>query len=160
MRQRTNAAASLVNLAALPATLIESELFGYEYGTFTGGRKQGQSGKLEQAEGGTLFLDEVGGYPYGDLGQVPTPGRLDRAESDFRIVAVTHRDLRELINSGRFRLDLFYRLSGVVLHVSALLYQAAHLFPANPDAYSTALSQDGLAGLLRCGEIAWGTNAI
>lgn len=118
-----------LNLAALPATLIESELFGYEAGAFTGGKKRGQSGKLEQAEGGTLFLDEVADIPMEtqvkllrvlEDRQVQRLGAHAGRHVNFRIVAATHRDLRGLIDSGRFRLDLFYRLSGVVLHVPAL----------------------------------------
>ena len=118
-----------LNLAALPATLIESELFGYEAGAFTGGKKQGQSGKLEQAEGGTLFLDEVADIPMEvqvkllrvlEDRQVERLGARAGRHVNFRIVSATHRDLRGLIDSGRFRLDLFYRLSGVVLHVPAL----------------------------------------
>lgn len=118
-----------LNLAALPATLIESELFGYEAGAFTGGRRQGQPGKLEQAEGGTLFLDEVADIPMEiqvkllrvlEDRQVQRLGAHSGRQVNFRIVAATHRDLRALIDSGRFRLDLFYRLSGVVLHVPAL----------------------------------------
>ncbi|WP_027015704.1 sigma-54 interaction domain-containing protein [Comamonas composti] len=118
-----------LNLAALPATLIEAELFGYEAGAFTGGRKQGQPGKLEQAEGGTLFLDEVADIPMEvqvkllrvlEDRQVQRLGARSGRHVDFRVVAATHRDLRALIDSGRFRLDLFYRLSGVVLQVPAL----------------------------------------
>ena len=118
-----------LNLAALPATLIESELFGYQAGAFTGGRKQGQPGKLEQAEGGTLFLDEVADIPMEiqvkllrvlEDRQVQRLGAAEGRRINFRIVAATHRDLRALIDSGRFRLDLFYRLSGVVLQVPAL----------------------------------------
>lgn len=118
-----------LNLAALPATLIEAELFGYEAGAFTGGKRQGQPGKLEQAEGGTLFLDEVADIPMEiqvkllrvlEDRQVQRLGAREGRHVNFRIVAATHRDLRALIDSGRFRLDLFYRLSGVVLQVPAL----------------------------------------
>lgn len=118
-----------LNLAALPATLIEAELFGYEAGAFTGGKKQGQPGKLEQAEGGTLFLDEVADIPMEiqvkllrvlEDRQVQRLGANEGRHVNFRVVAATHRDLRALIDSGRFRLDLYYRLSGVVLQVPAL----------------------------------------
>ena len=118
-----------LNLAALPATLIEAELFGYDAGAFTGGKRQGQPGKLEQAEGGTLFLDEVADIPMEiqvkllrvlEDRQVQRLGAREGRRVNFRIVAATHRDLRALIDSGRFRLDLFYRLSGVVLQVPAL----------------------------------------
>jgi len=118
-----------LNLAALPATLIEAELFGYEAGAFTGGKRQGQPGKLEQAEGGTLFLDEVADIPMEiqvkllrvlEDRRVQRLGASEGRRVNFRIVAATHRDLRALIDSGRFRLDLYYRLSGVVLQVPAL----------------------------------------
>lgn len=118
-----------LNLAALPATLIEAELFGYEAGAFTGAKRQGQPGKLEQAEGGTLFLDEVADIPMEiqvkllrvlEDRQVQRLGASEGRRVNFRIVAATHRDLRALIDSGRFRLDLYYRLSGVVLQVPAL----------------------------------------
>ena len=118
-----------LNLAALPATLIEAELFGYEAGAFTGAKRQGQPGKLEQAEGGTLFLDEVADIPMEiqvkllrvlEDRRVQRLGASEGRRVNFRIVAATHRDLRALIDSGRFRLDLYYRLSGVVLQVPAL----------------------------------------
>ena len=144
-----------LNLAALPATLIESELFGYEAGAFTGGRRQGQPGKLEQAEGGTLFLDEVADIPMEiqvkllrvlEDRQVQRLGAHSGRQVNFRIVAATHRDLRGLIDSGRFRLDLFYRLSGVVLHVPALRQRLEDIRP-----WCSALpSRSASATALRC----------
>lgn len=118
-----------LNLAALPATLIESELFGHVPGAFTGSQRKGQAGKLAIAAGGTVFLDEVADVPMEvqvkllrvlEDRQVQRLGAHSGRQVNFRIVAATHRDLRGLIDSGRFRLDLFYRLSGVVLHVPAL----------------------------------------
>lgn len=118
-----------LNLAALPATLIESELFGHAAGAFTGSRRQGQSGKLEQAAGGTLFLDEVADIPMEmqvKLLRVLEDHLVERIGSrqarriDFRLVAATNRDIQALIDAGRFRLDLYYRLSGVVLRIPAL----------------------------------------
>ncbi|WP_439650577.1 sigma-54 interaction domain-containing protein [Pollutimonas subterranea] len=118
-----------LNLAALPATLLESELFGYAPGAFTGGRREGQVGKLEQAEGGTLFLDEVADIPMEmqvKLLRVLEDHMVERIGSHiprriaFRIVAATNRDIQSLIDAGRFRLDLYYRLSGVVLRIPAL----------------------------------------
>lgn len=118
-----------LNLAALPATLIESELFGHAPGAFTGSRRQGQSGKLEQAAGGTLFLDEVADIPMEmqvKLLRVLEDHLVERIGSrqarriDFRLVAATNRDIQALIDAGRFRLDLYYRLSGVVLRIPAL----------------------------------------
>lgn len=118
-----------LNLAALPATLIESELFGHAAGAFTGSHRLGQAGKLEQAAGGTLFLDEVADIPMEmqvKLLRVLEDHMVERLGSrqaqrvDFRLVAATNRDIQALIDGGRFRLDLYYRLSGVVLRIPAL----------------------------------------
>ncbi|MDF3833784.1 sigma 54-interacting transcriptional regulator [Cupriavidus basilensis] len=118
-----------LNLAALPATLIESELFGHVAGAFTGSQRGGQAGKLEQAAGGTLFLDEVADIPMEmqvKLLRVLEDHMVERLGSrqsqrvDFRLVAATNRDIQALIDGGRFRLDLYYRLSGVVLRIPAL----------------------------------------
>ncbi|WP_454719711.1 MULTISPECIES: sigma-54 interaction domain-containing protein [Cupriavidus] len=118
-----------LNLAALPATLIESELFGHAAGAFTGSQRGGQAGKLEQAAGGTLFLDEVADIPMEmqvKLLRVLEDHMVERLGSrraqrvDFRLVAATNRDIQALIDGGRFRLDLYYRLSGVVLRIPAL----------------------------------------
>jgi len=118
-----------LNLAALPATLIESELFGHAAGAFTGSQRGGQAGKLEQAAGGTLFLDEVADIPMEmqvKLLRVLEDHMVERLGSrraqrvDFRLVAATNRDIQALIDAGRFRLDLYYRLSGVVLRIPAL----------------------------------------
>lgn len=118
-----------LNLAALPATLIESELFGHAPGAFTGSQRQGQAGKLELAAGGTVFLDEVADIPMEmqvKLLRVLEDHMVERLGSrraqrvDFRLVSATNRDIPELIDAGRFRLDLYYRLSGVVLRIPAL----------------------------------------
>ena len=110
-----------VNCAALPAELIESELFGHERGAFTGatGRKRG---RFEMAHGGTLFLDEIGEMPLAlqpKLLRVLTDGRFERVggnhslAADFRLVAATNRDLKQEVAEGRFREDLFFRLNVV-----------------------------------------------
>jgi transcriptional regulator with PAS, ATPase and Fis domain len=118
-----------LNLAALPATLIESELFGHAPGAFTGSRRQGQAGKLEMAAGGTVFLDEVADIPMEmqvKLLRVLEDHMVERLGSrrtqrvDFRLISATNRDIPSLIDAGRFRLDLYYRLSGVVLRIPAL----------------------------------------
>lgn len=118
-----------LNLAALPATLIESELFGHTAGAFTGSQRHGKAGKLELAAGGTVFLDEVADIPMEmqvKLLRVLEDHMVERLGSrrpqhvDFRLISATNRDIPALIDAGRFRLDLYYRLSGVVLRIPAL----------------------------------------
>lgn len=118
-----------LNLAALPASLIESELFGYSSGAFTGGTKQGRSGKFELANDGTLFLDEVGDIPLEiqtkllrvlEDRMVERLGSHESKRTTFRLVSATHRDVDTMMESGAFRQDLFYRISGVTLRVAPL----------------------------------------
>ncbi|MEM5277252.1 sigma-54-dependent Fis family transcriptional regulator [Cupriavidus taiwanensis] len=118
-----------VNCASIPENLIESELFGYEEGAFTGARKKGGIGKMLLANGGTLFLDEIGDMP------LHLQGRLLRAlqeravsplgsskviHIDVSVVCATNRNLRDLVASGQFREDLYYRLNGLVVRLPAL----------------------------------------
>ncbi len=118
-----------VNCASLPESLIDAELFGYESGAFTGARTRGKPGKFEIASGGTLFLDEIGDMP------LPLQASLLRAIQhqeivrlggttpipiDTRIVCATHRDLRDMVRRGSFRLDLYYRLSVTGIRMPAL----------------------------------------
>ncbi len=118
-----------VNCASIPETLIESELFGYKGGAFTGASREGNRGKIVQADGGTLFLDEIGDMP------LPLQGRLLRVleerevlplgsnnpiKVDIRLVSATHRDLQQLIAEGTFREDLYYRLQGVTISLPPL----------------------------------------
>ncbi|MDR5782160.1 sigma-54-dependent Fis family transcriptional regulator [Caballeronia sp. LZ065] len=118
-----------VNCASIPENLIESELFGYEEGAFTGARRKGAAGKLMQANGGTLFLDEIGDMPY------PLQVRLLRVLQervvdplgsskpipvDVAIICATHRNLRDMIAQNRFREDLYYRLNGLVVKLPPL----------------------------------------
>lgn len=119
----------MVNAAALPATLVESELFGYSSGAFTGGRQQGHSGKFEQANHGTLFMDEIGDMPLevqAKLLRVLQDGVIDKLGStkpvnvDFRLITATNRNIEEMIEQNSFRLDLYYRISPVVLRVPPL----------------------------------------
>lgn len=109
-----------VNCGAIPATLVESELFGYVGGAFSGARREGGVGKFQAAEGGTLFLDEIGDLPLPaqtallralqEEEVTPVGGTIPQ-RVDVRIVAATHRDLPAEIAAGRFRADLFYRLN-------------------------------------------------
>ena len=118
-----------LNCAAIPETLIESELFGYRAGSFTGANRKGMKGKLELANGGTLFLDEIGDMPahlqtrllrvlaereISPLG-AETPVTLD-----VQVISATHQDLNTMISEKRFREDLFYRLAGMNLALPAL----------------------------------------
>ncbi|MGN7985432.1 sigma-54-dependent Fis family transcriptional regulator [Burkholderia sp. 22313] len=118
-----------VNCAALPDSLIEAELFGYEDGAFTGARKRGSPGKIAQADGGTLFLDEIGDMPLAQQVRlmrvlqeraVMPLGGARAVPVDVRVVCATHRDLRAMIAEGTFREDLFYRINGLAVTLPAL----------------------------------------
>jgi transcriptional regulator with PAS, ATPase and Fis domain len=118
-----------VNAGALTGTLLESELFGYGPGAFTGAAPGGRMGRLEAADGGTLFLDEIGEMPqqvqamllrFLDDGRFYRVGESAERHADVRLVAATNRDLPALVADGRFRSDLFFRLRGVVVRLPAL----------------------------------------
>src|SRR5579883_3325728 len=117
-----------INMAAIPRELIESELFGHERGAFTGATQR-NAGRFEQAQGGTLFLDEIGDMPSDaqtrllrvlQQGEYTTVGGRTPIRADVRIIAATHRDLRQLIRQGLFREDLFYRLNVVPIRLPPL----------------------------------------
>ncbi len=112
-------------MAAIPRELIESDLFGHEKGSFTGAHARG-IGKFEQAQGGTLFLDEIGDMPLEaqtrllrvlQTGEYTTIGGRVPIRADVRVIAATHRDLRQLIRQALFREDLFYRLNVVPIRL-------------------------------------------
>ena len=117
-----------INCASIPESLIESELFGYRGGSFTGARKEGMRGKLLQADGGTLLLDEIGDMPLAlqtrllrvleERQVVPIGGEPQAV--DVRIISATHRDLLERVSEGSFREDLYYRLNGLEVALPAL----------------------------------------
>jgi transcriptional regulator with PAS, ATPase and Fis domain len=118
-----------INCAALPRELINSELFGYSEGAFTGARKGGNKGKVEMANGGTLFLDEIGEMPLEQqtiLLRLIENRRIQKIGSgteirvDIRIIAATNKDLLEEVNQGRFRRDLYYRLNVFTVTVPSL----------------------------------------
>lgn len=118
-----------INCAALPELLLESELFGYEEGAFTGARKGGKIGKFEMAEGGTILLDEVGDLPLNmqaKLLRVLQEREFERVggtttiKLNVRVIAATNRDLRKLAQEGKFRIDLFYRLNVLPIAVCPL----------------------------------------
>ncbi|MDX2354971.1 sigma-54-dependent Fis family transcriptional regulator [Stutzerimonas xanthomarina] len=118
-----------LNCAAIPESLIESELFGYRAGTFTGASRQGMKGKLEQANGGTLFLDEIGDMPahlqtrllrvLAERELVPL-GAATPVSLNVQLVCATHRDLPAMVAAGEFREDLYYRLNGLTVRLPAL----------------------------------------
>jgi len=127
--QRRLAPFVAVNCGALAATLLESELFGYGPGAFTGASPGGRTGKLAAAHGGTLFLDEVGEMTapaqaamlrFLEDGTYYRVGETQERRADVRIIAATSRELPELVKLGRFRSDLYFRLRGVVLRLPAL----------------------------------------
>jgi len=130
---RSDAAFVAINCAALPASLIESELFGYAPGTFTGARRHGMKGLLQQANGGTLFLDEIGDMPP-DLQtrllrvlaerEVLPLGSDTPIALDLRVITATHRDLSTRVAAGTFREDLYYRLAGGTLSLPPLRERA------------------------------------
>ncbi len=117
-----------VNCAALPENLLESELFGYERGAFTGAEKR-KPGRFELADGGTLFLDEIGDMPSAmqakllrvlEDKKVERLGAVESISLDVRLVAATNKDLEQTMKDGRFREDLYYRLSVVIISMPGL----------------------------------------
>jgi two-component system nitrogen regulation response regulator GlnG len=126
--KRRNGTFVAVNMAAIPKELVESELFGHERGAFTGATNRG-IGRFEQAEGGTLFLDEIGDMPLEaqtrllrvlQQGEYTTVGGRTPIKTDVRIIAATNRELRQLIQQGLFREDLYYRLNVVPMRLPPL----------------------------------------
>lgn len=126
---RCNQPFIMVNCAAIPEMLIESELFGYCEGAFTGALKGGKPGKFELAHGGTIFLDEIGDLPYSAQAKIlrvlqefefERLGGTKTINVDVRVIAATNRDLKELIKGGNFRKDLFYRLNVVEIKTPSL----------------------------------------
>lgn len=127
-----------VNCAAIPETLLESELFGYAPGSFTGASKKGKPGYFEQAHEGTIFLDEIGDMPLSiqvkilqvlQEKQFMRVGGVKTQNVNVRIIAATNRDLREAINRGEFREDLFYRLNVIELSLPPLRGRSEDIVP-------------------------------
>lgn len=128
LSRRAKAPMISVNCAAIPETLIESELFGHEKGAFTGATA-GRAGLVEAADGGTLFLDEIGELPLEaqarllrvlQEGEIRRVGSVQSQKVDVRLIAATHRDLKTLAKTGQFREDLYYRLHVISLRLPAL----------------------------------------
>src|SRR5437764_2662722 len=142
-----------INMAAIPRELIESELFGHERGAFTGATNRSQ-GRFEQANGGTLFLDEIGDMPPEaqtrllrvlQEGEFTSVGGRQPIKANVRIVAATHRDLRQAIRQGLFREDLFYRLNVVPIRLPPLRERVEDIPPLARHFLERA-RQDGLPG--------------
>jgi transcriptional regulator with PAS, ATPase and Fis domain len=122
-----------LNCAAIPEGLIDSELFGYVDGAFTGGRKGGAAGKIEQAHGGVLFLDEIGDMPLAMQSRllrvvqehvVTRIGGSEELPVDILVLSATHQPLAEMVQRKEFREDLYYRLNGFTLHLPPLRERA------------------------------------
>jgi len=149
--KRRNGNFVAVNMAAIPRELIESELFGHEKGAFTGAVARSQ-GRFEQAQGGTLFLDEIGDMPIEaqtrllrvlQEGEYTAVGGRTAIRTNVRIVAATHRDLKQLIRQGLFREDLFYRLNVVPIRLPPLRERSEDI-PALARHFFGLASMEGL----------------
>ncbi|MCI8537236.1 MAG: sigma 54-interacting transcriptional regulator [Oscillospiraceae bacterium] len=121
-----------VNCSAFPESLFESELFGYEAGAFTGASKQGKKGLFEAADGGTLFLDEIGELPMYlqakllrvlQEQEITRVGGTESVQVDVRVIAATNQDLPRLVEEGKFRKDLYFRLNVLPIFLSPLRYR-------------------------------------
>lgn len=155
----------VVNCAAIPASLMESELFGYEKGSFSGALTTGKVGKFELANNGTIFLDEIGELPLDVQGKllrvlethrVTRIGAKDEIPLNFRVVAATNRDLHSMVERHSFRADLYYRLNVISINIPPLRQRgqdpellSRHFLQALNDKYSTdiCLSPDAVAAI-------------
>jgi PAS domain S-box-containing protein len=127
-----------INCGAIPESLIEAELFGYEKGAFTGASTGGKPGQFELANEGVLFLDEIAELPpsaqvkllrFLEDGRITRLGGTEQRKVDVRVLAATHRDLEEMVERGTFRLDLYYRLNVIPIHVPAVRERRDCLVP-------------------------------
>lgn len=127
-----------INCGAIPESLVEAELFGYEKGAFTGANTGGKPGQFELANGGILFLDEVAELPLSaqvkllrflEDGGITRLGATEERKVDVRVLAATHRDLDDMVEKGTFRLDLYYRLNVIPIHVPAVRERKDCLVP-------------------------------
>lgn len=135
---RKNKPMITVNCAAFPENLIESELFGYEKGSFTGASKDGKIGLIEAADGGTLFLDEINSLPMSvqskilrviEEKSVQKIGSLTPKKVDFRLIAATNEELSQLVRAGKFREDLYYRLNVIPLTIPSIRHRKDDIIP-------------------------------
>ncbi|MCL2368497.1 MAG: sigma 54-interacting transcriptional regulator, partial [Oscillospiraceae bacterium] len=128
----------IINCASLPETLLEAELFGYEKGAFTGASPVGKPGLFESADGGTLFLDEVNSLPLGLQGKllraietkmVQRLGSTKSRKIDFRLLVATNESLDKLVTERKFRIDLYYRINVIHLHIPPLRERKEDIVP-------------------------------
>jgi transcriptional regulator with PAS, ATPase and Fis domain len=128
----------VINCAALPETLLEAELFGYEKGAFTGASVSGRTGLFESAQGGTLFLDEINSFPIGLQGRllraiegktIRPIGNTREHEVNFRLLAASNVDLESLLNANKFRPDLYYRLNVINIVIPPLRERREDIIP-------------------------------
>lgn len=135
---RKDAPLVTVNCGAIPENLIESELFGYERGAFTGSRAEGKKGLFEVAQGGTIFLDEISELPLSlqvkllqviQDREIIRVGAIKKIPIDVRIISATNQDLHKLVEAGKFREDLYYRLNVVPIHVPPLRERPEDIIP-------------------------------
>lgn len=138
MSERKNMPFVAVNFASIPSNLLESELFGYEEGAFTGAKRGGKIGLFEEAHGGTIFLDEIGDAPLElqarllrvlQEKQIRRVGGLKVIPIDVRVIAATNRELVKLIEAGKFREDLYYRLNVLLIRIPPLRERVEDIFP-------------------------------
>jgi len=145
-----------INCAAIPKDLLEAELFGYERGAFTGAKSEGKPGKLELAEGGTVFLDEIGDLPLEmqpKLLRVLEEKEFERVggtrliRADFRLIAASNQDLEKMLEDGRFRKDLYYRLNVIPLHIPPLRERKEDIIPTALSMLEQISNDASIAGI-------------
>ena len=153
LSRRATGPFSKMNCAAIPESLVESELFGHERGAFTGADRR-RLGRFERADGGTLFLDEIGEMPMAlqarllrvlQEGEIERVGGSQTVPVDVRVIAATNRDLQTEVAAGRFREDLYYRLAVLPLEVPPLRARSADIAPLATFLLARSVEENGLA---------------
>jgi len=151
-----------INCSAIPKDLLESELFGYEKGAFTGAKTEGKPGKFEIANQGTVFLDEIGDLPLEmqpkllravEEKEFERIGGTRVIRSDFRVIAATNQNLEAMLSDGRFRKDLFYRLNVIPLHIPPLRERSEDIIPL-AEHFMQQMAQDAALSEIKMGPAA------